>query len=77
MFNRTVLIERYIGNNSEFIPNFGERRRQGATISTAFVECGVDDQPSCQPTIREEAANAVDPTRGPPLVANQDEGPQS
>jgi hypothetical protein len=54
MFNRTVLIERYIGNNSEFIPNFGERRRQGATISTAFVECGVDDQPSCQPTIREK-----------------------
>jgi hypothetical protein len=30
--------ETYIGNNQEFIPNFGERRRQGETISTAFVE---------------------------------------
>jgi hypothetical protein len=27
----------YICNNREFIPNFGERRRQGETISTAFV----------------------------------------
>jgi hypothetical protein len=30
--------ETYICNNREFIPNFGERRRQGETISTAFVE---------------------------------------
>src|ERR1700757_251856 len=30
--------ETYIRNNSQFIPNFGERRRQGETISTAFVE---------------------------------------
>ena len=28
--------ETYIRNNREFIPNFGERRRQGETISTAF-----------------------------------------
>jgi hypothetical protein len=34
--------ERYIGNNREFIPNFGERRRQGETISTAFVESTIN-----------------------------------
>ena len=30
--------ETYIRNNRDFIPNFGERRRQRETISTAFVE---------------------------------------
>ncbi len=34
--------ETYIGNNQEFIPNFGERRRQGETISTAFVESTIN-----------------------------------
>jgi hypothetical protein len=34
--------ETYIGNNREFIPNFGERRRQGETISTAFVESTIN-----------------------------------
>ena len=29
--------ETYICNNREFIPNFGERYRNGETISTAFV----------------------------------------
>ena len=28
----------YIRNNSEYIPNFGERYRNGETVSTAFVE---------------------------------------
>ena len=32
----------YIRNNQEFIPNFGERRRQGETISTAFVESTIN-----------------------------------
>ena len=32
----------YICNNREFIPNFGERRRQGETISTAFVESTIN-----------------------------------
>ena len=34
----------YIGNNQEFIPNFGERyrHRQGETISTAFVESTIN-----------------------------------
>jgi hypothetical protein len=29
-------------NNEEFIPNFGERYRNGETISTAFVESTVN-----------------------------------
>ena len=34
--------ETYIRNNREFIPKFGERRRQGETISTAFVESTIN-----------------------------------
>ena len=34
--------ETYIRNNREFIPNFGERRRQGEPISTAFVESTIN-----------------------------------
>ena len=34
--------EIYIRNNREFIPNFGERYRQGETISTAFVESTIN-----------------------------------
>ena len=34
--------ETYIRNNQEFIPNFGERHRQGETISTAFVESTIN-----------------------------------
>ena len=30
--------ETYIRNNQESIPNYGERYRQGGTISTAWVE---------------------------------------
>jgi hypothetical protein len=32
----------YIRNNQKFIPNFGERYRQGETISTVFVESTVN-----------------------------------
>jgi hypothetical protein len=34
--------ETYIRNNEDFIPNFGERRRNGERISTAFVESTVN-----------------------------------
>jgi hypothetical protein len=34
--------ETYIHNNCEFIPNFGERYRNGETISTAFVESTIN-----------------------------------
>jgi hypothetical protein len=36
--NGLAEFETYIRNNSAFVPNFGERWRQGETISTAFVE---------------------------------------
>ncbi len=32
----------YIRNNQKFIPNFGERHRQGETISTAFMESTIN-----------------------------------
>jgi hypothetical protein len=34
--------EMYIRNNRKFIPNFGERRRHGETMSTAFVESAIN-----------------------------------
>jgi hypothetical protein len=34
--------ESYVTNNRTFIPNYGERYRQGKIISTAFVESAVD-----------------------------------
>jgi len=34
--------EIYIRNHRDFIPNFGERYRQGETISTAFVESTIN-----------------------------------
>ena len=34
--------ETYIRNNTEFIPNFGERYRQGETINTVFVESTIN-----------------------------------
>ena len=33
---------RYIQNNRDFIPNYGERYRHGEIISTAFVESTVN-----------------------------------
>ena len=66
--------ETYICNNREFIPNFGERRRQGETISTAFVESTINQVG--QQTIRQETADAVDAARGPSFAPDQDEGPQ-
>jgi hypothetical protein len=40
--NGLTEFETYIRNNREFIPNFGERWRQGETISTAFVESTIN-----------------------------------
>ena len=34
--------ETYIRNNQDSIPNYGERYRQGETISTAFVESTIN-----------------------------------
>lgn len=40
--NGVADFEIYIKNNSEFIPNFGDRWRQGERISTAFVESTIN-----------------------------------
>jgi hypothetical protein len=40
--NGLAEFETYIRNDCEFIPNFGERWRQGETISTAFVESTIN-----------------------------------
>jgi hypothetical protein len=66
--------ETYICNNREFIPNFGERRRQGENHQHGIR--GVDDQPSGQQTIRREAADALDLARCASFAANQDKGAQ-
>ena len=35
-------LQTYIENNKAFIPNYGEKYRQGETITTAFVESTVN-----------------------------------
>ena len=64
----------YICNNREFIPNFGERRRQGEMISTAFVESTINQVVSRR--FVKKTADAMDAARGPSFAADQDEGPQ-
>jgi hypothetical protein len=66
--------ETYIRSNRDFIPNFGERRRQGENDQHRI--CGIDDQPGSQQTVCEEATDAVDAARRPPVVTNQGESPQ-
>lgn len=39
---RIAEFDTYIRNNQEYIPNFGERYRNGETISTAFVESTIN-----------------------------------
>jgi hypothetical protein len=64
----------YICNNREFIPNFGERRRQGETISTAFVESTINQVVSRR--FVKKIADAMDAARGASFAADQDEGSQ-
>ena len=65
--------ETYICNNREFIPNFGERRRQGETISTAFVESTINQVVSRRFVKKQQMQWTL---RGPSFAADQDEGPQ-
>lgn len=60
--------ETYIGNNSEFIPNFG--RAAAARGNDLHGIRGIDDQPGPEPAIRKEATatDAVDATRGTPVI---------
>jgi hypothetical protein len=50
----------YISNNREFIPNFGERRRQGETISTAFVESTINQVVSRRFVKKQQTQIALD-----------------
>jgi hypothetical protein len=68
--------EIYIRNNQEFIPNFGERYRQGETISTAFVESTINQVVSRRfvkkqqmQWTRQETTDAVDIKGRTPVVA--------
>ena len=66
--------ETYIRNNREFIPNFGERRRQGEPISTAFVESTINQVVSRRFVKKQQMQWTL---RGAHLFAtDQDEGPE-
>lgn len=56
----------YIENNRAFIPDYGERYRNGEVISTAFVESTVNELVSRR--FREKAADAVECQRCAPLA---------
>ena len=66
--------ETYIRNNRESIPKFGERYRQGETISTAFVESTINQ--FGQQALREETADAMDALRCAPATADPHESSQ-
>jgi hypothetical protein len=63
----------YIDNNREFIPNYGERFRQGERISTGFVESTVG-QPSGEQADGQAPADAVVPARSASATADADPG---
>ena len=42
MLKAVRAFETYLTNNRAFLSNYGERHRQGKTISTAFVESAVN-----------------------------------
>ena len=63
----------YIASNEASLINYGERYRSGERISSAFVEAtvnAVDQQALCQ-----EAADAMEPTRGSSAPADADQDP--
>jgi hypothetical protein len=60
-----------------FLPMISESvKKSGSDVGDQHGIRGVDDQPSGQQTIRQEAADAVDATRGPSFAADQDKGAQ-
>jgi hypothetical protein len=62
----------YIQRNRGFIPNYGERYRNGERISTGFVESAVNQVVSK----RQEAADAPDATRSALVAAGPHSRPQ-
>jgi hypothetical protein len=55
----------YIRNNQESIPNYGERYRQGETISTAYIESTINQVVSRRFVKRQQMHWAL---RGAPLL---------
>ena len=53
----------YVRNNQKFILNFGERYRQGDTISTAFVESTINQVVSKRFVKRQQGAHLLLQTR--------------
>src|SRR5258707_8388188 len=49
----------YIGNNQEFIPNFGERYRQGETISTEKLSPLLPDRELRFPSIQDKSSDPL------------------
>jgi hypothetical protein len=65
-------LEAYVTHNRPFIPNHGERYREGKIISTAFVESAVNQVG--EQAFRKKAADAVDGHGRPPFAANPHRG---
>lgn len=42
LYRSVIEFDTYIRNNRDFIPNYGERYRQGDTITTSFVESTIN-----------------------------------
>ena len=64
----------YLRANAERIPNYGERRRAGEAISTAFTASAV--KPGDQQTNGQKTANALDSTRRSPTSSDPHPRPQ-
>ena len=61
-------VETYVTRNRAFVPNYGERCRQGKTIATSFVESAVNQVVSRR--LVKKAADALDAHRCSPLVSD-------
>ena len=69
-----IEFETYIRINQPFIPNFGERRRQGEAISTAFVESTINQVVSRR--FVKKPANELDAPRCPPAAPDKNQDPE-
>jgi hypothetical protein len=64
--------ETYVTNNRAYIPNYGERYRQGKTIATSFVESAVNQVVSKRFVKKQQMRWT--PSRGSPSAANPHPG---
>lgn len=64
----------YVKRNQAFIPNYGERYRNGERIASGFVGSAVNQVVS--KTNGEASTDALDPTRRPSAVTDPHAGAQ-